>query len=105
MRPWRSISMKRILIACLTSSLMLTAQSKITRAGNDWTEETTGTVNGCQRLRVETPGGKVEVRGTASPEIGYRIVRTVKARTEGEARHKFSMATLIARRNGTLAEL
>ncbi len=88
---------------CLTS---LTAQTgKISQQGRDWVEEITGTLPAAPRLKVETPGGQVEVRGGASSGIGYRVVKHVRARSEEEARRKLAAASLLAHRSGDQAEL
>jgi hypothetical protein len=86
--------------------LALTAQTgKISQKGRDWVEEISGTMPAAPRLKVETPGGQVEVRGGASSTIGYRVMKHVKARSEEEARRKFSAAGLEAHRSGDRAEL
>src|ERR1039458_6041217 len=78
---------------------------KISQQGRNWTEEITGTMAAAPRLKVETPGGQVEVRGGASSGISYRVVKHVKARSEEEARRKFAAAAVEVHRSGDHAEL
>lgn len=96
--------LKWIGIAVLSPALLF-GQAKLTRQGNTWTEESTGTFSGCLRLQVETPGGNVEVRGGTSPDVTYRALRHVRARSEEEARRKLAMVPLRARKAGDLAQL
>jgi DUF4097 and DUF4098 domain-containing protein YvlB len=95
---------KWLALAVLAPGLLF-AQGKVTRQGSDWTEESTGTLSGCQRLHVETPGGNVEVRGGASPDVAYRAVRRVRARSEEEGRRKLAAVPVRAKRAGDLCEL
>jgi len=95
-----------ILIAGLAPTMLLAqVQGKLTQKGREWTEETTGSFAACQRLQAETPGGSVEVRGGFSPDIVYRALRHVQARTQEEARRKLAAVPLRAKRSGDLAEL
>jgi len=86
--------------------MALAAQTgKISQQGRDWVEEITGTIAAAPRLKVETPGGQVEVRGGASSGIAYRVIKRVRARSEEEARRKFAAAALEVHRSGDRVEL
>jgi hypothetical protein len=100
---------KRTIRTFLAASLLplaLAGQTgKISKQGRDWVEEITGTMAAAPRLKVETPGGQVEVRGGASAGISYRVVKHVQARSEEDARRRFAEAALEVRRSGDRAEL
>jgi len=93
-------------LAVLMLPMALAAQTgKISQQGRDWVEEITGTIAAAPRLKVETPGGQVEVRGGASSGIAYRVIKRVRARSEEEARRKFAAAALEVHRSGDRVEL
>jgi hypothetical protein len=88
----------------LTGQALAGQTGKISRQGRGWVEEFTATMPASQRVKVETPGGQVEIRGGNSSEIGYRVVKHVQARSEQEARQKFAAAVLEVRRTGERAD-
>jgi len=79
--------------------------SAIARQGNAWTEETTGVLTGATRLKVNSPGGGIEVRGGAQPEISYKVRRYARVPREQEAKRLLNECPLKVRTNGDLAEL
>jgi len=84
---------------------MAQSAGKISRQGQDWVEEITGNLAASPRLHVETPGGNVEVRGGSGADIAYRVLKHVRARDENDARRKFALAALEAKRSGDVATL
>ena len=102
----RKLAISAAMSAMALLPLALTSQTgKISRQGNGWVEEITGTMAAAPRFKVETPGGQVEVRGGSASGISYRVVKHVKARSEEDARRKFAAATVDAHRSGDRAEL
>ena len=65
----------------------------IRREGNGWVRTFTGTVPAEARLRV-VGHGPVTVEGGVSKDFSYTVNVKVMARTEAEARHKLSRATV-----------
>ncbi len=98
-------SIQVLLLAGVLPAALLAQGGKISRQGRDWVEEISGTLPASPRLKVETPGGVVEIRGGDGAGISYRAVKHTHARSEEEAHRRFAQMRLEARRSGDQADL
>jgi len=68
-----SMTMAALLASAILVPAATLAQSadgnsgKIVREGNDWVQESSGTLNGARNLRVKVDVGSVEVHGGGDP--------------------------------------
>ncbi len=79
-------------------------EGQLTREGRYWVQESTGNVPAAPRVRVRSPQGSLEMRGTAQGEITYRLRRRVRASREEDARRILSESPLRVRRTGETVE-
>src|SRR5438552_5430789 len=90
---------KLVALSCMLPAVLAAQNGKISKQGREWVEEITGSMASCPRMKVETPGGQVEVRGGSGSEITYRVVKRVRASSEEEARRKLGQAAFRAKRS------
>jgi hypothetical protein len=83
----------------------ITGTGAVTRQGEYWVEELTGSITAAPRVRVKSPGGNIDVRGAAQAGISYRIQKRVSADDESHARRLLSGYPLLVRRRGDEVEL
>lgn len=88
------------LVAVLALATTATAQqTRVFRDGNQWVEETTGTIPAATALKVSTHAGNVYVEGGNNTEIRY-VVRKKARGSESAARATFNSLRLNVARNG-----
>ncbi len=83
----------------------ITGPGALSRQGEYWVEELTGSVTAAPRVRVKSPGGNIDVRGAAQAGISYRIQKRVSADDADHARRLLSGYPLLVRRRGDEVEL
>lgn len=81
------------------------APGVVSRQGNIWVEEVTGSVAAAPRLRVEANVGAIELRGAEQREVVYRVRRRVPASSEENARRIFALQPVRAERHGDVLVL
>lgn len=79
------------LVAALLLFLPLASaqQTHVYREGENWAQETTGTLAAAKNLRVKVDRGSVHVEGGAQPGISYIIRNRAYASSEDKARREF----------------
>lgn len=83
----------------------VTRPGVLSRQGDYWVEELSGSVPAAPRVRVKSPAGDIDLRGAAQQEITYRIHKRVSAGSEESARRKLAEYPIVVRRRGDLVEL
>ena len=64
-------------------------QTRVYREGENWAQETTGTLGAAKHLRVKVDLGSVHVEGGAQPGISYIVRNRAHASSEDKARRQF----------------
>lgn len=86
------------------TSLALAQETHISREGNGWAEEITGSLSGVKVLRVKVDMGAVVVRGGQQQGINYVVHnRFGNSSSEQEARHQFDQYRISAYVKGDTA--
>jgi len=75
--------------ALALASLALAQETKVSREGDSWGQQTTGTLSPCKNLRVKVDMGSVVVRGGQQQGIDYVIHTRSHTSSEQEARRQF----------------
>ena len=81
------------------------APGVISRQGNNWVEEITGSAAAAPRIRIEADAGTIKLRGAEQREVVYRVRRRVPASSEENARRIFAMQPVRAERHGDVLVL
>ena len=81
------------------------APGVVSRQGNNWVEEVTGSAAAAPRIRIEADVGAIELRGAEQREVVYRVRRRVPASSEEDARRIFAMQPVRAERHGEVLVL
>jgi hypothetical protein len=81
------------------------APGVISRQGNNWVEEVTGSAAAAPRIRIEVDIGAIDLRGAEQREVVYRVRRRVPASSEENARRIFAMQPVRAERHGDVLVL
>src|SRR5260370_34158796 len=87
----------------LAASLAAMAQSsapRVFRVGNEWVEETTGTLAAGKVVRVKTTAGSIKVQGGEQNNVTYTIRKRVRARSEEAAHREFILVKTSASASG-----
>jgi len=81
------------------------APGVVSRQGDNWVEEVTGSAPAAPRIRVEVDTGAIDLRGAEQREVTYRVRRRVPASSEENARRIFAMQPVRAERHGDVLVL
>jgi hypothetical protein len=81
------------------------ARGVVSRQGNNWVEEVTGSAAAAPHIRIEADVGAIELRGAEQREVTYRVRRRVPASSEENARRIFAMQPVRAERHGDVLVL
>jgi DUF4097 and DUF4098 domain-containing protein YvlB len=80
----------------LLAPLVVAQESRISREGGIWGQETTGSLAGVKVLRVKVDMGSVVVRGAQQQGINYVVHTNYKTSSEQDARHQFEQYKISA---------
>jgi hypothetical protein len=80
----------------LLAPFVLAQESRISREGGIWGQETTGSLAGVKVLRVKVDMGSVVVRGGQQQGINYVVHTNYKTSSEQDARHQFEQYKISA---------
>ena len=78
-------------------------ESKVSREGGSWAQETTGSLSAVKNLRVKVDMGSVVVRGGQQQGINYVVHTRFGNSSEQEARHQFEQYKVTAYVKGDTA--
>jgi len=77
----------------LLASVAMAAQEsapRVYRSGNEWIEESTGTLTAIKSLRVKTSAGSIQIQGNPQNTITYVVRKRMRASSEENARREFA---------------
>ena len=113
MRDWKSpaknemksaqLQLAILFLAATAAAVAQESTPRIYRSGNEWIEETTGTVTPAKRVMVKTSGGLIHVQGASQSNITYTARKHVHTGSEEAARHEFARMRVFAATSGDLA--
>jgi len=81
------------------------APGVMSRQGNNWVEEVTGSAPAAPRIRIAVDTGAIDLRGAEQREVTYRVRRRLPASSEENARRIFAMQPVRAERHGEVLVL
>ena len=87
----------------LTASLAVAQESRVSREGGSWAQETTGSLAAVKNLRVKVDMGTVVVRGGQQQGINYVVHTRFGTSSEQEARRQFEQYKVTAYVKGDTA--
>ena len=90
-------------VLILTASLAVTQESRVSREGGAWSQETTGSLAAVKNLRVKVDMGSVIVRGGQQQGINYVFHNRFGNSSEQEARRQFEQYKVTAYVKGDTA--
>ncbi len=90
-------------VLILTASLAVAQESRVTREGGSWAQETTGSLAAVKNLRVKVDMGTVVVRGGQQQGINYVVHTRFGTSSEQEARRQFEQYKVTAYVKGDTA--
>jgi DUF4097 and DUF4098 domain-containing protein YvlB len=90
-------------VLILTASLAVTQESRVSREGGSWAQETTGSLAAVKILRVKVDMGTVVVKGGQQQGINYVVHTRFGNSTEQEARRQFDQYKVSAYVKGDTA--
>ena len=90
-------------VLILTASLAVTQETRVSREGGSWAQETTGSLSGVKVLRVKVDMGTVVVRGGQQQGINYVVHTRFGTSSEQEARRQFEQYKVSAYVKGDTA--
>ncbi|MGA7567254.1 MAG: hypothetical protein WBW53_14470 [Terriglobales bacterium] len=102
MKPAIKLAGIAALIAAL-ASLAFGQEVRVYREGNNWVQETTGTLSAARNLHVKLTAGAVKVQGGSQAGITYVIHRRANTSSEEQARREFESYRLSASVKGDAA--
>jgi hypothetical protein len=85
------------------SSLASAQQSNISREGNGWMQEITGSLAAARNVRIKVDIGSVRVEGSSRQDIGYVIHNRASTASEETARRQFDKYKITASIKGDTA--
>ena len=91
-----------IAAACLTS-IATAQQVRVSRDGDAWVEELTGSLSASKTLRLRVDFGSVRVQGGSQKDITYVIRTRSYSSNEKQARHEFEAYKISASARGDVA--
>jgi DUF4097 and DUF4098 domain-containing protein YvlB len=89
-------------LAALLTSAVLAQQSRVFQEGNNWIQESSGSLANAKNLRVKTDFGSVRVTGGSQPGISYAF-RSAASTSEERARRQFENIHVSAYVRGDVA--
>ena len=78
-------------------------QTRVSREGSGWVQETTGSLSAVKSLRVKVDIGSVRVEGSSRQDIGYVIHNRASTSSEETARRQFDRYKITASIKGDTA--
>jgi len=90
-------------VLILTASLAVTQETRVSREGGSWAQETTGSLAAVKNLRVKVDMGSVVVRGGQQQGINYVFHNRFGNSSEQEARRQFEQYKVTAYVKGDTA--
>jgi DUF4097 and DUF4098 domain-containing protein YvlB len=90
-------------VLILTASLAVAQESRVSREGGSWAQETTGSLAAVKNLRVKVDMGTVVVRGGQQQGINYVVHTRFGNSSEQEARRQFEQYKVTAYVKGDTA--
>ena len=90
-------------VLILTASLAVAQESRVSREGGSWAQETTGSLAAVKVLRVKVDMGTVVVRGGQQQGINYVVHTRFGTSSEQEARRQFEQYKVTAYVKGDTA--
>jgi DUF4097 and DUF4098 domain-containing protein YvlB len=90
-------------VLILTASLAVAQESRVSREGGSWAQETTGSLSAVKNLRVKVDMGTVVVRGGQQQGINYVVHTRFGNSSEQEARRQFEQYKVTAYVKGDTA--
>jgi DUF4097 and DUF4098 domain-containing protein YvlB len=98
----RGLTTQTLLATVLFGTTLAAAQSnsKFYRQGNDWVQESTGTVSGSRIVRIKAHIGSITVGGASQSNITYTIRWRCNSSSEEQARRYFDSLKMTSSRSG-----
>jgi hypothetical protein len=95
--------LKLIAAVMLLASCAAAQQTRVSREGSGWVQETTGSLSAVKNLRVKVDIGSVRVEGSSRHDIGYVIHNRASTASEETARRQFDRYKITASIKGDTA--
>ena len=90
-------------VLALLASLAAAQERNISREGETWGQQITGSLTGVKNLRVKVDMGSVRVRGGQQQDINYVVHANFKTSSEQDARRQFDQYKITAYVKGDTA--
>jgi len=90
-------------VLVLLAPLAVAQEARVSREGEGWAQEITGTLAGVKNLRVKVDMGAVVVRGGQQQDISYVAHTVLRTSSEQEARRQFEQYKVTAYVKGDTA--